>query len=1154
MKGDFSRVRFGRQHNFNGILPQQGKVLLDSDGIAQTLIENDWHQTAARDWVGPVAGASAEIPDSFKIEAATLLGSAISLTVGTGHIWADGLLVRLGAPGSTVTRTATWIEPPIVPTEGDATNVADGVIDAVFLEVWQRAVNGFEMPDELIEPALGGPDTAERLQTAFAFRLARLKAGQTCASLAFDESGRGRLTASLVAPIVVTGDCPVEGSGGYSGFEHQLYRIEIADSSAAGTRFKWSRLNGGLVGRGVFDPVTHKVTITANLPAITGVNQPGFYLEFEAWDAALGFSRVVAGAPATLNGGVLQCAAAPDFGAYPAAGNVFFRLWDGVSPILSFPISANPNPLENGILLQFDPDAPGKYFPGDYWLFPVRAQGLANPQTLIDARQPQGIVYHRVPLAEITWASSGPGSFIGDTIEDCRSIFPPLTRLKGCCTYRVGDGVTSFGDFSSIQAAVDALPAEGGEICLLPGLFRERVRIFDRRDIVIHGCSWQTRVASPGPISADDKKPINPVSAVFTIVASEHVKLRSFAIEAADGDVGVLVDGQGTTLPIPLNDANKIAALARRGVVDIAIEEMVITASTLPAILAVRTILLRIERNRVAMQDVRSRWPAIFVSGREILVERNWVGLQSVANDREWLPVTVVGELAAAVKPATASVAVTGAVISSDKMALHPGGIQIGGPSVDVYVLENEIEGGSRNGITLGSFEVVDAEGKDTLKWVGVLVTAEEDDCDCTGGLEPPPGGGTDGGGKVVAGGRLRNIHIHRNRIRNMGLCGIGPVAFFDLLQELEIITIDGLNISDNGITRTMLRQTGQLDVQQALSIGYGAICVPDVVNLIVRDNTVTDFGFTPGADACGVLILHGEMIQILGNTILETRDWKGLVAENASAGARGGIVILFGSPPTLPQAMQESAWMDKDVAAQASAFASPVFEPGLPALRVEHNLVRVPLNYGLFAIGYGPMEIQDNHIACGGMVRTKSSSAIAQTVLILNLGTSIELATNAGVPSETYKASKTAMAIGVAGFRNLSNGTVLFTGNMCQLETAVSHQAELTSVTIFTPDHLLFSNNQCWLSSAGASAIMDALLIAGTLNVVGNRFQESPASVFISGLTVGNANVTSQNISTFCLFALGNMLVDNGNLALIQGNNSDLCDVELKRLLSAGL
>ena len=433
MKGDFSRVRFGRHDNFNGILPQQGKVLLDSDGIAQTLIENDWHQTAARDVIGPAAGVPAAVPDSFKISAASLAGGTVTLTVGTGHIWAHGLLVRLDAPTATVDRTATWLEPPIVATQGDASTVADGVMDAVFLEVWQHAVNGFEMPDELIEPALGGPDTAERLQTAFAFRLARLKAGETCASVAFDDSGRGRLTASLVDPIVIMGDCPVEGSGGYSGFEHQLYRVEIANSAPGATRFKWSRVNGGLVGRGAFDSTTQKITITANLPAITGANQPSFYLEIEAWDAALGFSRVIAGAQASLNGGVLQCSAVPVFGTYPAAGNIFFRLWDGVSPISAYPVSVNPTPLENGILLQFDADAPGKYYPGDYWMFPVRAQGIANPQPLINARPPQGIVYHRVPLAEITWTGASSGSFTASTIEDCRTIVPPLSRLKGCC-------------------------------------------------------------------------------------------------------------------------------------------------------------------------------------------------------------------------------------------------------------------------------------------------------------------------------------------------------------------------------------------------------------------------------------------------------------------------------------------------------------------------------------------------------------------------------------------------------------------------------------------------------------------------------------------------------------------------------------------------
>jgi Family of unknown function (DUF6519) len=1152
VKGDFSRVRFARDDNFNGILPQQGKVLLDSDGIAQTLIENDWRETAARDWVGTVAGVPAAIPNSFKVTAASLTGGVVELAVDTGHLWADGLLVRLDSPSGAVNRTATWIEPPLVPTEGDATNVAVGVMDAVILEVWQHAINGFQAPDKLIEPALGGPDTAERLQTSFAFRLARLNAGQTCSLLAFNESGRGRLTASLVPPVTVAGDCPVEGSGGYSGFEHQLYRIEIADSSAGASQFKWSRLNSGLVGRGAFDPASQTIAITANLPAITGVNQTSFYLEIEQYDTAAGYSRVVAGAQATLTGSTLQLPAAPAYGAYPAAGTAFFRLWDGISLVSAFPISTTPGQLENGILLQFDPDGVGKYYPGDYWMFPVRVQGISNPSPLIDGKPPQGIVYRRVALAEITWAGGAAGSFTAGAVQDCRTIVQPLSRIKGCCSYRVGDGVTSFGDFTSIQTAVDSLPPEGGEVCLLPGLFTERVSIVGLSDIVIHGCGWQTRVVSPPPAPPPaGAAPINPISAVFTVANSRHIELRSFVIEAADTDAGILIDGDGTSLAANLFRA----VVSLRGAIDVTIESMLITAATLPAILAEHVELLRVARNRVAMKNVRSLWPAIYVSGREIHVERNWTGIQSAVTDAKWLPYTVTTHLGAAAEDTTAPPAqLTGlaaAYVATTPVAAHPGGIQIGGPSTDVYVIENEIEGGSRNGIVLGSFEIVDTAGSNTLQWIGVLVTAEGDDC-CTGTLQPPtsPTGG--GSGTLVAGGLLTNIHIHRNRIRNMGLCGIGPVGFFDLIDTLEMITIDGLNVSGNSITLTLLRPLSALNDQQSMSIGYGAICVPDVMGLVVRDNAVTDFGEGPGARVCGILVVHGELIEISRNHILETRDWSGESTEETGSGSRGGIVILLGTPPTFKQPVDPSLWTVANQETPASALDAPVYEPGLPAVRIEHNVVRVPLNYALAILGCGPFEITNNHLACGGMVREKSV-AIAQTVLILNLATAIELAANANLPSYLYKNTQASYGgIGAASFQNISSGAVSFTGNMCQLGARGSLQTELSSVFIVTPDHLIFSNNHCWLDSAGLSSILDALLIGGSLNVIGNRFQESVGAVFASGLTAGVVNVTGQNISTYCLFVLGSRFSDNNNLTLLPGAFGDMCSSVAKDLSSA--
>lgn len=1206
MKGDFSRVRYAPHLNFNGILPQQGKVLLDSDGIAQTLIENNWHETAARDIVGEIAGVPAAEPNSFEISAASLAGGVVTLTVGTGHIWADGLLVRLESQTeNTVTRTATWLEPPIVPTPGSAADVAASTMDAVVLEVWQHAVNGYQIPDVLIEPALGGPDTAERLQTSCAFRLARLAAGQTCSDLTYDESGRGALTVSLVPPIVTSGDCPVLGSGGYNGFEHQLYRVEIADTNGGASQFKWSRVNGGLVGRGAFDPATQSIAITANLPAITSDRQTSFYLEIESYDTALGYSRVIAGAQAALSGSTLQCTAAPGFGAYPSAsGSVFFRLWDGISRVASFPISATPLQLENGILLQFDPDGAGKYFPGDYWMFPVRAQGIPNPQILINAKKPEGIVYYRVPLAEITWASAGGGGFSAGTIEDCRTIVHPLSNVKGCCTCRVGNGIDSVGDFTSIQAAIDSLPPQGGEVCILPGRYFEHVFIINRRDIVIHGCGWQTRVASPAPVIQVTGAPapapvpapgaINPFAAVFTIVNSEHVELRSFCVEAADDEVGILLDGTGTSLSSGQTVGVASIVIERRGVIDVTIEDMVMTAAALPAILAERVELLRIDRNRVAMKNVSSLWPAIYASGIEIHIDQNWVGIQTVASVREWLPTTVVGDLAGGTIANTLSTApsgprgtpntpsssasppisASGSVAAMDAstsarpfvdasglsfisvtVASHPGGVQIGGPSTDVYILENEIDGGSRNGITLGSYTILDAKGNDTGQWTGVTIVV--DDC-CTGTLQPPDNPPGTPGGTIVAGGILTNIQIHRNRIRNMGLCGIGPVGFFDLAQTLEVITIVGLKITSNSISRTLLRDLTPLTESTKNFVGYGAICVPDVDGLTIYDNNITDFGAEPGARVCGIFVLHGEMIDISRNQVLETRDWSAAItdASTDTAGVRGGIVIILGTPPTFPQPLDNSLWGYTNVSSvgATNAISTPIYEPGLPAVRIEHNVVRVPLNYALAILGLGPFSIVNNHLACGGLVRS-SGTQIAQTVLIMNLGTAIELVSPSSRPTNVFTNSKgeyTGLPSS-PGFQNVSGGTVLFTNNMCHLEATASRQIEATSVLIYTPDSLVFANNHCWLDSSRLSAVVDALLIGGSLNVIGNRFQEALNSVFLSGLTAGKINITGQNISTYCLIALGSLLSNNNNLALVSGANQGLCG-ELSKTLQAEL
>ena len=532
MKGDFSKRYEVSDDNFAGVLYQQGRVFLDADGNAQTWITSTWQDTAGRDVIGPnVAAVPADQPASFKVQAAELVDDTVTLTIGPGHVWADGLLLRLDETPP-VTRVATYLQPPIQDPPFDESTIAAGVRDAVVLEVWRETINGFQIPDQLIEPALGGPDTTERVHTASAYRLFRLGSGQCCDNiaddLADDFANKGRLTVTLEPPEEIPGDCPVAEGGGYTGFEHHTYRIEIAETNGGPTMFKWSQFNGGLVGRGLFDAVAERVTITANLQAITTSGLDSFHLETREYDAALGRWRVTYGAEVTLGpNGDLVLPAAPTFGAVPAPGTpVFFRLWNDIRGIAEFPPGANPVPLGDGIRLEFEPDAAGKYVAEDYWIFEARAGEIANPETLVDNAPSDGIHYHRVPLAVLNWDGSPDLSAAEGTIDDCRDPFPPLTRLANCCTYRVGDGIHSHGDFDSIQEAIDKLPGAGGQICLLPGLHETNAVIRDRANIRITGCGKHSRMI---PRLDNREAPI------FHVIDSECIMLDSMDMISLSG-------------------------------------------------------------------------------------------------------------------------------------------------------------------------------------------------------------------------------------------------------------------------------------------------------------------------------------------------------------------------------------------------------------------------------------------------------------------------------------------------------------------------------------------------------------------------------------------------------------------------------------------
>ncbi|MDM0004352.1 hypothetical protein QTI51_01750 [Variovorax sp. J22G73] len=723
MQGDFSNLDFdphahergvapaanGVLRNVNGVLHQQGRVSLDTDFTDGQLLELGWQAQAGRDVIGAgVCAVPADEADGFKVQSAAVVNGQVHVQLHPGRAWADGILARLAGaaadPAALVERTATYFGPPLsspLPSSPLPTpdSIDDGVRDAVILEVSEESLHGFQYPERLIEPALGGPDTTERAYVNYRIRLLRLGADEDCdtirAKLRDDLSAKGRLTASLAPVIAIAGDCPVVGGGGYTGFEHNLYRIEIAETSQGTARFKWSQWNGGLAARGRFDATVNppRVTLDAGRAAVIHSGLNAFYLEALQYDEAIGAWQPSYGAMATLTTDHdLELAVPPVFGALPSTtDSVFFRLWNGIADVAAFTNAVDPVELRDGIRLQFDAPGAGNYRPGDYWTFAVRAGEIANPAVLVDDAPPTGIVYHRVALAEIDWTGRR-NTDISGAIEDCRKRFRPLTNQKICCTFLVGDGVSSFGDFNALEEAARHLPLAGGELCLLPGLHRANLALTGRRNVVVHGCARRSIVL---PRTDTRTQPI------LSFTDCDGIEVRELDLVTYDG-IAIAIEGtaEGSCRDLRVHGCRVIARTN--------------------AIRATQAAELKIDDNRLHLLDTVDGRATISINADDVLIERNTLVLLPFVDDTPDDPDTPDDD---PTRDPADPCARPQVIYRFPKLVLlyafkvwafalvklvprQPyrafGGIHVRQGSERVRIVQNRIVGGGGNGITLG--------------------------------------------------------------------------------------------------------------------------------------------------------------------------------------------------------------------------------------------------------------------------------------------------------------------------------------------------------------------------------------------------------------------------------------------------------------------
>jgi len=1170
MKGDFSKGRFKGNNNFNGVLQQQGRVMLDADWNEQTYITNQWQDSAAQDTFGPgVAAVPADTPDAFKVTKVEEVDDEVKITVSPGRIWADGVMVNLEQE---TTFTASYLDQLTI-VSPNSTRIA------VILKIWREAINGFQYPELLIEPALGGPDTTERIQTSLAVKLLPLESNEGCENIRgkLQSGERGKLSVSLQPAGESDEPCPIAERGGYTGFEHHLYRIEIAKvNDERPAMFKWSRLNGGLVGRGDCNSVdTDKtITITANKQAITSSGLDEFYLEVVKFDEVKGHWHVTYGATVIRNGDVLTVNAEfySEDGEFPP-DNVFFRLWDRIEETSDFS-NSEPHVLRDGIRLQLSDS--GTFLPGDYWTFPVRAGEILNKQELLKNEPPEGIQYHRVPLAIIHL--NADQNF---RIEDCRRLFRPLTNQKVCCSYTVGKD----GDYKTIQEAIDKLKWWGGEICLLPGIHRANVQLNDEFNIRIKGCGLRTLLLP------EDKE---YDKAVFHIENSSHIVIENMAFFCMTG------------IKVVKSHATEIGN-----------NHLIVFKQALRAEFGTR---LNFHHNKVWMFDKEGE-VAVFSTADNCVIERN---------DIIVIPAKITSDAAidediidaggdcipfeSTIYNATSHVErIVSEVPSRWNWALvdtfkTTGGIQIGSGSEQVIVRENSIRGGSGNGITLGSdldldeLDIVFEDGTRvpdiilesplaifvtvmlgsellsesvTLQFVNInngspydLISnySETDqitldkgkyyvrvlDSDYQVDKVIPDSGSLDEFlipqryivnvsrvhasmhlGELLA--FIKDISIVNNRIQNMGLSGIGTPqsnavkiavllnsnpsglekhSFIEYLYK-QFAVVSGwvvdLVITENHISNCLERTDNPITLLTKIR-GEGGISLGMCENLAIRENRIEENGLNHTLPVCGIYVSYAAQANISDNQITDNGQ---LVPENSSSGIRGGVVIRLAMPLTLARAIETSY---------------PLAALGSYAARIHDNVIIQPVGRALTMRHIGAVSVMANRFQVNLSDKSNKTSGLLQTldqfagtVLIWELGQSQAIQSKATFASDSIQPVSTFI------------GPMVFADNQTRLWMNRTNFS--SSIAIVTLNDLAFDNNQSEVM-LDSNLTINTWLRANTLRAGYNRFVEPDKNYRLSLLTMGSLmNNTSNNQGDHCIISAiqGNdeKMIYTGNVTL---------------------
>lgn len=1180
---DISRVASsGLPDHYSSVRMQQGRVLTDFDWNASRFIDEEVRRKTDVDIIGP-AGS----PDNgFKIENLDATTGFIDFDILNGTMYTGGLRLEMNAIEK-FRLQKDWLEKNDndyrVPVPADFPDGVSEMFHLAYLEAWQQPVSAVE-DSALFEPALGGPDTTVRLRNMRRVRIFKNPDSDECPiawkklqldwkdTLHFGTVNHEdelipdtNLKVSFIDTGVPDNLCTPSVVGGYLGAENQSIRVQVTnfDHSTNSGHFTWGFDNASPL---------YRITLAADAVTITMITEPkdqyhwplsGQAVEILPWSALLHNNEKAAEQkgilckvtesynPDTKIFTLAPAVTAAELAALTQWKNrtdqaviispsefLYMRVWNRGSDLSSpAAIAFTPGTAvalgNTGLQVTFTGnDFTAVDGTGNIWTIAARPStpGSVLPKELLTTGvKPHAVRFYYSPLAIIKWKSIN-GVISGEIIHDCRKHFHPLTEQECCCTFTVGDGVRSKGDFRSIQEAVDNLPADGGKICILPGIHEANVVIANKQKIHIIGCGEQSIV----------RIPVNNNSPLFVIKHSQKIRIDNLTLVTFTG-IAVEVEDDNEALQqseeITIRENHILACIHA---VKVKLKDDVAGDNN-----------VKIAFNMIGMYDKTEGDVAIFSLADDVLIERNRIVVipapDKDPDDPQQPPDGGPHDPCADLKKLYARNKVFLGIIkqafqfvsryaAGGKIKTYKalGGIQIGAGSEKIWILQNEIIGGRGNGITLGH----------EMPEQSMMIKDE----------------------KVFITPFIYDIVIEENLIYEMGLSGIGTL--FHVAKEKRIvIRVENILIVNNTIkfcVQEITEKQHKLIADDAFPVA--AVSLAFCEDVIIRENRFEENGRNQPHAICGLFIFFAENADVSENHIINNGpDIQASTGLNFNV--RGGIVIWFATK--LPR-NKHNRPLNGISAANAAAVSLPIFDAE-PAVKIHDNMVTQPIGHALFLIAFGPVSVVSNQFTSQGINKREFFSLMAGTVFIFNLGISKDILNIFLMPLKKWKYVNPSALLAISSKKNplfllfqlLPNGKTMVSSNQVTLDMrSFDRDFCISSQMIFSLDDIAFVSNQS--ECAGFAGLLPEITPALTIDIVllntvlfgistrcnDNRFTDGFSVTFFSLLSLALVSTAVANQSTHCLIVP--YLAYRRKSLNIELNVLDCSELKLEALLNS--